>query len=92
MKTIKVSPRETKLHGLLKKASQENLILKAPDGREFILAELDDFDREIELTRQNKEFMRFLDVRGREKATLSLAEVRRKLGLVPPRNRNRRTA
>ena len=92
MKTINVSSHEKKLSGLLKKASQENLILKAPDGREFILAELDDFDREIELTRQNKEFMRFLDERGREKATLSLAEVRKKLGLQAQRNRSRRTA
>jgi hypothetical protein len=92
MKTIRVSAREKKLNGLLKKALQENLVLRDSDGREFILAELDDFDREIELTRQNKEFMRFLDERGRERATLSLAEVRKKLGLTPQRNRGRRTA
>ncbi len=92
MKTIYVSAQEKKLRGLLKKASQENLVLRAPDGREFILAELDDFDREIELTRQNKEFMRFLDERGREKATLSLADVRKKLGLPPRRNRSQRSA
>ena len=74
MKTIKVSSQEKALQALLKKASQENLVLRAPDGREFILAELDDFDREIELTRQNKEFMRLLDERGREKATIPAAE------------------
>jgi len=92
MKTINISAQEKKLHGLLKKASQENLILKGPDGREFILAELDDFDREIELQRQNEELMRFLDERGREKATLSLADVRKKLGLTPQRTRRRRSA
>jgi hypothetical protein len=92
MKTIKVSAQEKKLSGLLKKASQENLILRSHDGREFILAELDDFDREIELQRQNEELMRFLDERGREKATLSLDDVRKKLGLTPQRNRRRRSA
>ena len=71
MKTIKVSPQERALQALLKRASQENLILRAPDGREFIVAELDDFDREIELQRQNKEFMRFLDERGREPKKLA---------------------
>jgi hypothetical protein len=91
MKTIKVSNQQKILQALLKKASQENLVLRAPDGREFILAELDDFDREIELTRQNKEFMRLLDERGREKATIPAAEARRILGL-PPAKRRRRSA
>jgi hypothetical protein len=91
MKTIKVSRQEKALQSLLKRASQENLILRAPDGREFIVAELDDFDREIELQRQNKEFMRFLDERGKEKATISAEEARRRLGL-PPASRRRRSA
>jgi len=91
MKTIKVSRQEKALQALLKRASQENLILRAPDGREFIIAAVDDFDREIQLQRQNKEFMRFLDERGREKATITAEEARRSLGL-PPANRRRRSA
>ena len=87
MTTIKVSPQQRALKALLKRASQGNVILRAPDGREFILAELDDFDREIELTRQNKELMRLLDERGREKATISAAELRKSLGLPPFRSR-----
>ena len=34
------------------------------DGCEFILAEIDDFDREIELSRQNEQLGRLLDSRG----------------------------
>ena len=49
----------------------------------------DDFEEEIKRQRQNKEFMRFLDERGREKATISAEEARRRLGL-PPANRRRR--
>jgi len=52
----------------------------------------DDFEKEIRIQRQNKEFMRFLDERGRERATLSLDDVRKKLGLTPQRNRRRRSA
>jgi hypothetical protein len=51
------------------------------DGREFLLAEVDDSDREIELTRQNEELMRLLDRRGQEKATISLAEAKARLGV-----------
>lgn len=43
---------------------KENPILKSFDGHEFILTEIDDFDHEIELTRQNKALMCLLDRRG----------------------------
>lgn len=56
-------------------------ILRTVDGREFLLAEVDDSDREIELTRQNEELMRLLDRRGQEKATISLAEAKARLGV-----------
>jgi hypothetical protein len=92
MKTINVSRQEKALQALLKRASQENLILRAPDGREFIVAEVDDFDREIELQRQNKELMKFLDERGREKATISAADARKRLGIPPRAIQRRRSA
>lgn len=57
------------------------MILRSPDGREFILAEVDDFDREIELTRQNKELMALLDQRAKQTRTLPLDEVKAELGL-----------
>jgi hypothetical protein len=81
MKTIKVSPRARMLNALLKQALEENLILKTEDGHEFLLTEIDAFDREIELTRQNVELMQLLDRRGQEKATISLEEARARLGI-----------
>ena len=60
MKTITVSSRARTLNALLKQALQENLILRTADGHEFLLAEIADFDREIELTRQNEELMQLL--------------------------------
>lgn len=81
MKTITVSKQSKGINALLKQARRENLILKSPDGCEFILAEVDDFNREIELTRQNKQLMKFLDIRARQTKTIPLKEVKVQLGL-----------
>lgn len=81
MKTITVPPRAKKLNALLKQAQSGGLILRSPDGHEFILAEIDDFDREIELTRENAELMRLLDERGVQTETIGLAEVKAKFGI-----------
>ncbi len=69
------------LIGLLDQARQENLILRTPDGAEFVLAELDEFDREIALTRQNEELMHLLEQRAQQPQVIGLAEVRELLGL-----------
>ena len=81
MKTVTVTTRSKVIAALLEQAKRENLILRTPDGREYILAELDDFDREIELTRQNKTLMEFLDRRAQETSRVSLAEAKAQLGL-----------
>ena len=44
-------------------------------------SEVDDFEREIELTRQNRELMALLDRRAKQAKTLSLAEAKAQLGL-----------
>ncbi|PYV65610.1 MAG: hypothetical protein DMG97_31840 [Acidobacteria bacterium] len=80
MKTIKVSKQAKTVNALLNKARQEGVILRAPDGNEFILAEIDDFKREIELTRGNKRLMKLLDDRARQKASVLLEEAKKRLG------------
>ena len=79
MKTVVVTTESTSLRNLLEEASRENLILQAADGREYVLAEIDSFDREIELTRQNEALMQMLDQRGKERCAISLAEARARL-------------
>jgi len=81
MKTVNVSAREKTVNTLLREAQKEGLILRSPDGHEFILAEIDDFNREIELTRQNQELMKLLDERGKQTKTIKAAGVKRQLGL-----------
>lgn len=81
VKTEKVSPRARTVRALLRRAQRGGLILRSPEGQEFILAEIDDFDREIELTRKNKALMRLLDERAKQTKTTPLAEIASRLGL-----------
>ena len=81
MKTVTLSGRSKAVTALLKRARRENLILRTPDGHEFILAELNDFNREIELTRQNKRLMQMLERRATQPATVSLEQAKSELGL-----------
>lgn len=81
MKTIAISRRTKTVNALLKRARRENVILRSPDGDEFILAEIEDFNREIELTRQNKALMRLLKARARQAETISLEEAKTRLGI-----------
>jgi hypothetical protein len=81
MKTVDLSHQQPTVPELLELAGRENLLLRTPDGRAFVLAEIDDFDKELELIRQNQELMDFLEERSREPATRTLREVRDELGL-----------
>jgi hypothetical protein len=81
MKTVTVSKRSRGINALLKEARRQNLILRSPEGHEFILAELDDFDREIELTRQNKQLTEMLAQRAKQTKTVPLKEAKTQLGL-----------
>ena len=82
MKTIELLANSAEMEEMLKLATEENLILKTSDGREFILAEVDDFDREIALTRQNVELMKFLDERSQEKKAFALNEIKQQFNLL----------
>ena len=82
MRTITISRRARSVHALLQRARRENVILRSPEGEEFILAEVDDFNREIELARRNHALMKFLDSRARQTETVSSQEVRGLLGLA----------
>lgn len=82
MKTVELlSEAAPSLEELLELAEQESLLLKTPDGREYILSEVDNLSQEIEQIRANPELMEFLDHRSQEKERFSLDQVKKKLGL-----------
>jgi len=81
MKTVAVPAGSKNINALLKRARKENIVLRTKDGMEFILAEIHDFNREIELARQNNKLMKFLEARAKQTKTIPLSKVRADLGL-----------
>ncbi len=81
MKMIHLPSASVEVSALLDEAKREDLIVRAPDGSEFMLTAVDEFDREVASTRRNEKLMAFLDKRAREDKTIPLAEVKRQLGL-----------
>jgi hypothetical protein len=81
VKTIDLALPFPSLGELLELAGQDNVILRTPEGREFVLAELDDFAQEIALVRQNESLVELLAERSRETTKHSLSQVREQLGL-----------
>jgi hypothetical protein len=66
---------------LLELAEQDTLILRKPDGTEFVLSAVDDFAAEVEALSQNQEFMEFLAQRSRSAKRVSLEEARKRLNI-----------
>jgi hypothetical protein len=81
MKTVNLFLERPTLAELLALASEDNIILRTQEGREFVLAEVDDFSQEVELVRQQEELMTFLAKRSRDTETYTLKQVREKLSL-----------
>ncbi len=79
MKTIDLTTETLTLTKLLQLAGEENVILRTPEGRAFVLAEIDDFADEVARTARNGALMELLDERSKESAAYSLSEARRKL-------------
>jgi hypothetical protein len=55
--------------------------LRKPDGSAFALARLDDFEVEVELLRNNPDFLGFLKQLSREEVSIPLEDLRRELAL-----------
>jgi hypothetical protein len=59
MRTIDLTEEKLDLEAIIKLASKEPVMLLTPDGREFVLAEADDFDTEVQALRSSPAFQRF---------------------------------
>jgi len=81
MKTITIPPEASDVNALLQQARQEDLLVQAADGTEFVLTAVDEFDLEIARTRQNARLMALLDERARQAEPFAMDEVKRQIGL-----------
>jgi len=76
MKAIDVSPSAPTLREVLDLAGEDNVILRTPDGRQFLLAEIDDFAYEIAKQVKNGALMQLLAERSKDTTRIPLSQVR----------------
>lgn len=81
MRTIELPGTSREIGELLDQASDEDLVVRLPDGSEFLLLALDEFEQEVKRSRNNPELMALLDARAGQSATIPVEEVKRRLGL-----------
>ena len=82
MKLINLAEQAVDISQVLEYAQEGPVVLLAADGREYVLAEADDFDREVEQLRNSVAFQRFLDERSAYQTTkrrVPLDEIRREI-------------
>lgn len=75
MKTVRLEKRRLNLKEAMNMADKEPVLLLTADGREFIISEADDFEKEVEILRKSHAFQKFLDKRAKSKKRISLANV-----------------
>jgi hypothetical protein len=75
MKTVDLTKEKLDLEAVIKIASREPILLVTPDGKEFCIAEADDFEREVEALRGSLAFQRFLDERSASTRRIPLEEI-----------------
>jgi hypothetical protein len=81
VKTITIPPQAAEVNAILAQARDEDVLVRTADGGEFMLTAVDDFDEEIARARRSDKLMALLDQRAKQSQTISLAEVKRQLGL-----------
>ena len=88
MKTIELTAAPPRTEDVLQLAESDSLVVRTPNGKVFLIAEMDrtdeaedDFAQEVALTRSNKALRELLADRSREPGRYTLEQVREKLGL-----------
>jgi len=81
VKVIELKNAQPTVDELIGLARDELVVLRKADGSVFALSQVEDFDVEVELLKNNPEFMMFMTQLSQEKAAISLQDLRRELGL-----------
>lgn len=81
MITIDLRKEEHSIDELLSLARSEPLMICDKEGKNYILEETDDFEKEVEKLGNSEKFMSFLNKRSREKETIPISSIAKKLGI-----------
>lgn len=79
MKTIDLTQKKMEMKDLLRLAKTDSVLIIAPEGQRYILEEADAFDKEVAMLGGSDEFTEFLRKRSKEKAMISIDQLKRKL-------------
>lgn len=75
MKTVNLTEEKLDLQALISLARKEPILLLTADGKEFVLAEADNFDQEVAVLRASPAFQRFMDDRAQSTHRITLDEI-----------------
>ena len=79
MKTVNLTTEKVGLDDVIELAREEPILILTRDGKEFCLAEADDFEKEVAALRGSQAFQRFLDERSACAGRVPLEEIEREL-------------
>ena len=79
MKTLDLTWQKMTIEELLGWAASDLVLIRARDGHEFVMEEVDDFEGEVAMLGSSEQFMQFLAERAQESGTISLHEVEKTL-------------
>ena len=84
MKTVDLGKERVDLEAVINLARHEPVLLVTADGKEFCIAEADDFENEVRLLRESQSFQKFLDDRSACRRRIPLeaieGEIKREIG------------
>ena len=81
MITIDLRKKKHSIDELLTLARSEPLMIYDKDGKNYILEETDEFEKEVKELGSSERFMKFLNERSKEKETISISSIAKKLGI-----------
>jgi len=81
MTTIDLRQHKTTVEELLHLADSDAVVIIAENGREFVLEEADEFEKEVVLLSGSPKFIDFLKTRAKEPASISIDDLEKELGL-----------
>jgi hypothetical protein len=84
MITLDLRQQAITVDELFQLASADSVLVRNHDGGEFVVEPADAFDREVAELRQSDKFMTFLGERCKEKGSVSLEEIERRLTQAEP--------
>ena len=79
--TTDLRKKKHSIDELLALARSEPLMIYDKDGKNYVLKETDEFEKEVKELGSSERFMKFLKERSKEKGTIPISSITKKLGI-----------